>query len=134
MIDNLNFKLTKKEEQVLTVLWSTKEPLTVKEICSHAETLNISLNQSTVQATINKLVKYGVLKVHEIKQTSTNFARAFVPAIDPEQYSVIKCKQIFNSVSKHKRASFIAALIQEEELAESDLSELASMIERLKNQ
>lgn len=133
-MDLNNIRLTKKEEDILSVLWASKDSLTVTEICRCANDMNMSLNQSTVQVTVNKLIKYGMIRVKDIKQTNTNFARTFEPVADSDQYVVLKMKQIMNSIDKNKRVHFIATLINDEELSEADLKELEALIHTLQKQ
>jgi predicted transcriptional regulator len=105
--------LSEKEQDIMTVLWGVASPLSVSEICDNAENMGVDLNQSTVQMTVNKLQKKGLIRVGEIIQNHKSLARAFEPAISYDDFVVLQLQQILGGASKDKRASYISALIDE---------------------
>lgn len=124
-----NIKLTKKEEEIMQVLWDAQKPLTASDICDHARTMGMDLNQSTVQMTVNKLLKAGMIRVGEITQAHKVLARAFEPTLDPDELAVLKFKQ---ATGKTSSSGLVAALLAHIDLTDSDIHELSSMLEEMK--
>lgn len=131
-IKNLHGNLTKKEIDIMTVLWSVGQPLSTSEICKHAEDINIKLNLSTVQMTIIKLLEEGYIKVGNITKIKKVLARAFEPTITPDEYALLKIQKVLLNTKKSRVPKLIATLLESADLAQGDLEELASVIEELK--
>lgn len=127
-----NLKLTKKEEEIMMVLWDAKRPLTVSDISDHAKTMQMNLNQSTIQMSVNKLLKGGIIRVGEISQAYKVLARAFEPTISPDELAVLKFKQAINPSGNTKTSGLVAALLEHIELSNEDIQELSDMIEKMK--
>lgn len=126
-----DLRLTKNEEKILTTLWDAKRPLAVSEICEHAASINMKLNQNTVQVISKQLLDRGILKVGHITQINTVLARAFEPAFTADELTFARISQLMES-SSTKQVGFIAALLENENLKKEDLDELTAIIEELK--
>lgn len=76
------YKLTKKELEILTVLWSSSTPLTARQIIEK----NPSLGMSTVQSVLKKLSKNNLIKTAEIVYSGTVLTRSYSPTVDEETF------------------------------------------------
>lgn len=74
--------LTKKENEVMSILWQNKTPMTAHQI---TETDN-SLSIYTVQQVLQRLLKMNYIKIADINYSGTVFARFYTPAISQTDY------------------------------------------------
>jgi predicted transcriptional regulator len=126
-----DIKLTKTEENILTVLWDAGKPLAVSEICDHAQKIGVKLNHHSVQAVSRQLLGRNILKVGFITQINTVLARAFEPALTADELTLIRINQLLDS-STQKRTGLIATLLESENASNEDLDALIAAIEGLK--
>lgn len=86
--------LTAAEKEVMEILWNSDIPLTSKEIVD----LSVDKNwkPSYIHLIINSLLKKEYIKVETFKQTTKNYARAFVPIMTKESIYV---KDILKDIS-----------------------------------
>lgn len=125
----INTRLTKKEEQILTVLWDANKSLSVVQIVEHGEMMGIELNQSTVQMTVNKLVKGKVIKIGEIIQSGKVLARTFEAIYAPDDWAVLK----FQSALSNKSAvGLFSALLKNVSLSNEEIEDLENIIKEIK--
>jgi predicted transcriptional regulator len=115
----LNADLTKKEQDVMQTLWDTASHLSSLEICNHAASIGINLNQSTVHVIVNKLMQRGFISVAEIMQINRATVRFFRPEITRDEYVVMKLRQVLSHdyVDKAKKHSYLSAALTSEEVA-----------------
>ena len=69
------YNLTKREKEIMEVLWTSPKSLVASEIAKKGG--GMSLN--TVQASLRKLLKNGLIKVNEIVYSGTVLSRSYVP-------------------------------------------------------
>ncbi|HIW17585.1 MAG TPA: BlaI/MecI/CopY family transcriptional regulator [Candidatus Faecalicoccus intestinipullorum] len=74
--------LTKKENEVMSILWQSKKPMTAHQI---VETNN-SLSIYTVQQVLQRLLKMDYVRIAEINYSGTVFARFYEPSISQTNY------------------------------------------------
>jgi BlaI family penicillinase repressor len=79
-------KLTKKELEIMALLWRNKSPMTATEIIESSN--DRTWRESSIYVIMNTLVKKGaiILKCH--KPTGSNTARAYAPMISSEEFAV----------------------------------------------
>ena len=78
------FALSKRELDVMNVLWAEDKPLIASEIPERQPELSIN----TVQSVLKKLLQRGFIEVAQIVQSGTVLSRSYVPVITPEEYAV----------------------------------------------
>ena len=103
--------LSKKELEVMDVLWETDEPMTVAEIIASSTDHTWSLN--SIYMMIGKMEAKGALVMKALKPTSTNNARAYRPTISVEDYLVLAMQRINDARKPSVRVTvdkFIKAL------------------------
>lgn len=90
------FNLTKKEYQIMKVLWNSDKPLLVSDIL--AMTDNIAEN--SVHPMINSLIKKGYIKVVGSMKVSKTNSRLYIANITVDEYAAIELNEIFDSTGK----------------------------------
>lgn len=78
--------LTSTEKAVMELLWEEARPLTSSEIVSLS--VDKSWKPSYIHLVINSLLKKNYIEIAEFKQTTKNFARAFVPTMTQDELIV----------------------------------------------
>lgn len=82
-----NKLMTQKEESLMEIFWTHKEPLTVAKIEEFSG--KEKLNQTTIFRRVNSLLNKGYLKVYGFERNNTKYARRFVPALTKEEYAAV---------------------------------------------
>ena len=88
-------KLPNSEKEVLDTLWKEGEPLTATEIVQKCTEKN--WKPSYIHIMVNSLLKKEMIKVAEFKQTTKNYARAYVPTMPEEEWCA---NQLMDSMKK----------------------------------
>ena len=78
--------LTEKELEVMTLLWSSSDPMTAAEIVKASE--NRTWREKSVFVIMNSLLRKKAIELAHLKPTCTNTARAYVAALTPEEYAI----------------------------------------------
>lgn len=118
--------LTKCEEEIMSLLWQTDEPLTSSEIVE--KSVNKTWKKSYINVLINSLLKKGMIKVVGIKQSKTNYARTFAPGMSKNAYAI---KQITTKscLSEDEIPNLFLALLDEVKNIDT-LDEIEAMINK----
>ena len=70
-------KLTRRQEDIMNILWDSDTPLIASEIEKRQEDLNIN----TVQSTLRTLIKKKYIEVADIVYSGTVLSRSYRPLI-----------------------------------------------------
>ena len=73
--------LTKRQEDVMNILWDAKEPIIASEIVKTGTDLNIN----TVQAALRSLIKTNYIEVAEIVYSGTVLTRSYRAIVKREE-------------------------------------------------
>ncbi len=73
--------LTKRQEDVMNILWDAKEPIIASEIVKTGTDLNIN----TVQAALRSLIKKNYIEVAEIVYSGTMLTRSYRAIVKREE-------------------------------------------------
>lgn len=79
-VENM-IKLTKRQEDVMNVLWESQKPMIASEIMKKREDFNIN----TVQSTLRTLVKKKYIEVADIVYSGTVLSRSYRPVLKREE-------------------------------------------------
>lgn len=74
--------MTKRENQVMSVLWNSEKPLSAQEIKSENENLSIY----TIQQVLQRLLKMGYIRVAEVGQSTKVLMRLYAPVLTRPEY------------------------------------------------
>ena len=118
-------KLTKKQLEVMKILWNNSSPMIASEI----EENNPSLNINTIHACLRALLKSEYIKIADIVYSGTVLTRSYTPCVSKEEYFSESFKDIVGS----SPFSLFASLIDSETDAE-ELEQLEQLIAKKKEE
>lgn len=119
-------RITKKQLEIMKILWSSDKPLIASEILKRNDSLNIN----TVQACLRALVNMQFIKVADIVYSGTVLTRSYTPIVTQDEYLDFAYQDI---VGKGKSTSLIASLIDSETSPE-ELDLIEKMIQQKKQE
>lgn len=129
---DISSKLTRRDLDILSVLWDSKKPLTASEIVA----ANPALNKNTVQPVLRKLLKNELVQVADIVYSGTVLSRSYIPSISRQELSLYRLSSEYRQLEKDvSKASFVSFLLKTEENQEKfqkDLRELEELLESYK--
>lgn len=124
----INYKpLTKRETDIINVLWESDEPLLASKMAAISE---LSIN--TVSAVLKKLMSYELIEVSDIVHSGTVLSRRYRAVIDRDEYLTRSAVQQLKSLKKPLSAShLIATLLEHESKATTDtvISDLETFLQ-----
>ena len=74
--------LTKKEEQIMEILWGSEEALSARDIQNQSNDLSIF----TVQQVLQRLLKYEYVEVSDYGTSHNSSTRLYSPLINESEY------------------------------------------------
>lgn len=109
-------RLTKKELEIMKILWNSNKALVASEIANHGEALNIN----TVHACLRTLLKKEAVRIAGIVYSGTVLTRSYSPVITKEDYF----DDIYNDILGGKKNNMLMRSLID---SETDLSELETL-------
>lgn len=123
------FALSKRELDIMNVLWAEGKPLIASDIPQRQPELSIN----TVQAMLKKLLQRGFIEVAQIVQSGTVLSRSYSPVITPEEYAVKYVKsEIYPFDKIISRTGYLTALFDSAENDGELIEELEKFIQQRK--
>ena len=116
--------LTKAEMEVMNVLWDVSQALTVHKIV--AQYPEPQPAYTTVGTFLKILEAKGYVEHHKKDVTGRTFY--YSPMLTREKYTTQVLNDVKNTLFGNSAKRFCSFLIQNEELSESDLKEILSLI------
>ena len=116
--------LTKAEMEVMNVLWDVSQALTVHEIV--AQYPEPQPAYTTIDTFLKILEAKGYVEHHKKDVTGRTFY--YSPMLTREKYTTQVLNDVKNTLFGNSAKRFCSFLIQNEELSESDLKEILSLI------
>jgi len=127
-----NSNLTKRDLEVMTILWSGEGSKTASLIVKD----NPELTMNTVQAVLSKLLKDKLIKVADIVYSGTVLTRSYEPMVSQEKFWIQKLVADYQEISnKVSKADIIAALLdtsKNTEKIKEDILEIDSVLDGYK--
>ena len=109
-------RFTKKELEIMKILWNRDTPMIASEITNANSTLNIN----TVHACLRSLSNKDAVKVANIVYSGTVLTRSYAPTITSEEYF----DDLYNDIiNKKKDNLLIRSLID----TQTDITELENL-------
>lgn len=131
MAKKKDFALSKRELDVMNVLWAEGKPMIASEIPEKHPGLSIN----TVQAVLKKLLKREFIEVAKIVQSGTVLSRSYAPVITPEEYAVsYVTTEIFPFGKSIAKMRFLSALFDSADNDSELIEELEKFIQEKKPQ
>ena len=117
-------KLTRKELDILYVLWGTDEALSATKITEQAP----DLNKNTVNALLRKLLRNGLIRVDDIGYSGTVLTRKYKAVLSHEEYMRQSIAEDTKKVTDtSSRRDLIFAILDSIEDREEALREVDAM-------
>ena len=108
----INISLTKRDLDVLNILWESDDPKTAAQIVKAGP----ELTMNTVQAVLRKLLKNKLVEIAEIVYSGTVLTRSYKPIISQEDFLLHKMTSEYQSLRKKiSKVSILSALLDTEE-------------------
>lgn len=128
-ISNLN--ITKRERDVLEVLWASDKPLLASDIPQ----INTSLSISTVQLALRNLLSKKVIEVAGIVHSGTVLSRSYRPLISKEDFISNEIIRNFKDLDKAiTTKNIVTTLLQNEKNETETIKDLEKLLEERKKQ
>ncbi len=128
-----NTNLTKRDLDVMHVLWDSEEPKTAAMIVKARP----DLTMNTVQAVLRKLLNNNFIEVADIVYSGTVLSRSYRDAISQTEYTLQKMTCEYQSLkNKPSKASILKALLDAEndkEIVKQDIEEIRKFLEDYQN-
>ena len=117
--------LTRKELEVMEILWANDRPLTASDIKEKH-----TVNPNTVDACLRTLLKKEMIKVADIVYSNTVLCRSYTPVLTRDEYWASCYRQ---SAGDKNTTQLIARFIDETDDLE-EISELEDLLLKKKNE
>ncbi len=125
-----NIGLTKRDLDVMTILWGSEEPETASMIVRN----NPNLTMNTVQAVLRKLLKDNFIKVADIVYSGTVLTRSYKPMVSQEDFWLQKIISDYNEIrQKVSKADVVDALLRTDKNAGNITYDIRQIKEVLDN-
>ena len=80
--------LSKKELEVMYVLWESKVPMSATDIVEASVHVERTWKLKSIYIILSALLEKKVIALNHMKATPTNTAKAYVPTITKEEYVI----------------------------------------------
>lgn len=125
---NIMLNLTKRDMDVLNILWESEEPKTATMISKAGD----GLTMNTTQAVLRKLLKNNLIEIADIVYSGTVLTRSYKSVIRQEEFLLQKLVHQYKSMGKKvSKATILAFLLDSEEDPErlkKDIQEIEEFI------
>lgn len=109
--------LTRRESQIMTILWNSERPLSAAEVVAIAP----ELSKNTIQIVLKKLLTLGYVEVAGFTYSKNALTRTFKPIIEQSEY-------LIGTLSEKTAHEVAKAYVAKAENAE-ELEELAQLVQ-----
>lgn len=122
----VDYRLTKRERDILNILWNSTEGMIASEVAEAREDLTIN----TVQAVLKKLLNRKFIKVQEIVYSGTVLCRKYCPALSEAEFSVAELTQNIYELEQFgiTPTMFFSEFLSTTKLKEKDAEELVAFL------
>lgn len=100
-------KLSKRQYEIMCIMWNADRPLLASEIVKSRDDLNIN----TVQSSLKSLVEKEYIEVADITHSRTVLARTYQPLVSKELYLQEMCSELDDDLGAW---GIVAALAEQE--------------------
>lgn len=126
--------LTKRDYDILNILWSSPVPLTASEIVKS----NPELTINTVQAVLRRLLKNNFLEVADIVYSGTVLCRSYKPTVSANDFTISEFAAEFRNLAQNiPSTSLVAAFLEletDKTKAKDEIEALESLLQKYKEQ
>ena len=126
----ININLTKRDMDVMNILWDSDEPKTAALFVKAKP----ELTMNTVQAVLRKLLKNNLIEVADIVYSGTVLTRSYKSMVTQEEFLLFKMTSEYQSLSKKvSKVSILSALLDTEEdpaQVKQDIEQIEELISK----
>lgn len=119
-MNKLAQKISDSELEVMRVLWSVKQAVTLAEI-RKALSANFEWEDSTIKTLLRRLYCKGVLKQEK------RDVYYYTPLVSREEYEEYTTQTLLNKLYQGSAKNLIASLVSSNKLSQEDIKELKDM-------
>jgi len=123
------FNLTRREQDIMNILWMSEDSLTASEIAKSREKLSIN----TVQAGLKKLMAKELIEVDKVVYSGTVLCRSYKPCISFAEFETERLAYHFSrSENKISMSCFVASFLEQEKDDKTMLADIEALEDLLK--
>lgn len=123
------FNLTRREQDIMNILWMAAHSLTASEIAKSKEKLSIN----TVQASLKKLMAKELIEVDQVVYSGTVLCRSYKPCISLAEFEAERLAYNFSqSKNKISMSCFVASFLDQEKDDKNALADIEALENLLK--
>lgn len=128
----VDYHLTKRERDVLSILWNSEDGMIASEIKDVREDLTIN----TVQAILKKLLNRKFIQIQEIVYSGTVLCRKYCPTLSEAEFNVAEITQNIYGLERFgiSPMQYLGEFIELSKLTDSQLAELGEVLEGMKKE
>lgn len=123
----LKCKLTKRDIEILSILWNSNRSMTASEISEASPGLSVN----TVQAVLRKLLKNKLIEIENIVYSGTVLARSYIPLITAQDYALAKLAMDYQKFEKQISKGAVLVTLLDLENDPQKNSEEAQELEKI---
>lgn len=116
-------QLSRREMEVMTLLWKSDTPYLASEIARISST---SIN--TVNVVLKNLLNAGMIEIADIVHSGTVLSRRYRPNVDPEVYTTELFIKQFKDISPKLPTTQIVSRLLEEDVDRKTIDELEELV------
>lgn len=116
-------QLSRREMEVMTLLWKSDTPYLASEIARISST---SIN--TVNVVLKNLLNAGMIEIADIVHSGTVLSRRYRPNVDPEVYTTELFIKQFKDISPKLPTIQIVSRLLEEDVDRKTIDELEELV------
>ncbi len=116
-------QLSRREMEVMTLLWKSDTPYLASEIARISST---SIN--TVNVVLKNLLNAGMIEIADIVHSGTVLSRRYRPNVDPEVYTTELFIKQFKDISPKLPKTQIVSRLLEEDVDRKTIDELEELV------
>ncbi|MBQ9142688.1 MAG: BlaI/MecI/CopY family transcriptional regulator [Lachnospiraceae bacterium] len=128
----VDYHLTKRERDVLSILWNSEDGMIASEIKDVREDLTIN----TVQVILKKLLNRKFIQIQEIVYSGTVLCRKYCPTLSEAEFNVAEITQNIYGLERFgiSPMQYLGEFIELSKLTDSQLAELGEVLEGMKKE
>ena len=116
-------ELTRSEMEIMDVMWESSVPMSRADLLARSE--EKTWKDSSVHILLNGLLQKGAIQEAGLVKRIKTYGRVFIPTMTREEYFA---NTIFSHRYQPELTGLFAALLQREEITDSDLDALEAML------
>jgi len=117
--------LTRSEMEIMDVMWESGVPMSRADLLARSE--EKTWKDSSVHILLNGLLQKGAIQEAGLVKRIKTYGRVFSPTMTREEYFA---NTIFSHRHKPEIVGLFAALLQRQEITDSDLEAIAQLLQK----